>query len=85
MMKFVLTPPIVTKPGIGVSVLQVGSMEFAEPLIITLADWFPADLLVHWRNELGELSAGRRDRCCIVSGLAIVSNKVVPSEWWKFF
>jgi hypothetical protein len=84
-MSFVLTPPVILENDLGFSVLQADDMDGAESLVITMAGWSALDLLKHWRYEIGECLALHRNRCCIVSGLAIKNRKVIPSEWWNLY
>src|SRR5258706_453613 len=85
-MTFVLTPPIVISEGRGISIIQLGDMEFPETMRIDMSDWSVVQLLDHWRSEIGHLLARDRDRGCIIYGLAAdEKDQVVPYAWWKMF
>jgi len=84
MNEFILTPPFAVG-SVAVSLIQVGDMPAPESLVASLGDWSALDLLAHWDVEVGSMLERRRNRCCIVSGLTVVSGKLVPTEWWKMF
>jgi hypothetical protein len=81
-MTFFITPPVVVARGFSVSGIQIGHMELPESLVVSMATWSALDLLRHWRRELGALISGERSKACIVTGLLVVGERVVPTEWW---
>ena len=85
-MTFLLTPPIVTSEGRGISIIQLGHMEMPETLRVDMFDWSVVQVLEHWRSEIGHLLAGHRNRGCIIYGLASDDGgNVAPYAWWKMF
>ena len=81
---FILTPPFAVG-SVAVSLIQAGDMPAPESLLISLGYWSTLDLLAHWDTEIGGVLTQERNRCCIVTGLTVVSGRSVPTEWWKMF
>jgi len=84
MNEFILTPPF-TVGSFAVALIQAGDMPAPESLVVSLADWSALDLLTHWEVEIGSILEKKRNRCCIVSGLTVLSGKFVPTEWWIMY
>ena len=85
MSEFILTPPFAVVSDVSVSLIQVGDMAAPESLVICLGSWSSVDLFAHWTTEVGALLDRKRNCCCIVSGLVVLPDKVVPTAWWTFF
>jgi hypothetical protein len=84
-MSFTLSPPLLVRNQTSFAILQPSDEDIPEPLVIMMAGWSGLDILNHWRREIEMLLNGTRDRCCIVSGLSVIDDITVPSEWWIMY
>ena len=85
-MNFLLTFPVRLESGIAYSQIQIGHMEYPESLVLSMCDWSVLDFIKHWRNEIGALINGARNKCCAIHGLCRhESGCVFPTGWWLFY
>lgn len=77
-MNLILTPPVFSKKGYGITFLKSKYMDEKEGLMLTTNDWSVIDFLRFWHSEFVCLTTRRRSKCIINSGFYREDGILIP-------
>ncbi|MGN0885214.1 MAG: hypothetical protein ACI4P6_08485 [Candidatus Spyradosoma sp.] len=84
-MNLILTPPVFSKKGYGITFLKSKYMDEKEGLMLTTNDWSVIDFLRFWHSEFVCLTTRRRSKCIINSGFYREDGILIPYGFFAFY